>query len=373
MKLSETGEAGIWIRQYPTGKKRYGWTIVHNGRAIRRVCNGSNVRQASVERHKALERLLAGQPVDAAPPTQPYTVVAACDAYLKACEHLRSVKRYEVSLASIRAYFGDLPVSALSQVTLAGYRKTRGEAKRKVSGATINRDLAFLRAALNHAQAEGQIEDHYFARKRGKADRRKVFVEEPRTAGLRRVTDREFLSVMAQLPEPWRPVARLLLATAMRRGEALGLRWGHVGKDSLTIPQTKTGRPREIPISAAVRAVLPCRPGSAQDDDPVFDVRPTSFGWVWGRARKTAGVPWLRIHDLRHEAASRFLEAGGTLRELQELGGWQTLKMVERYSKVTRTRIREALDRVVLPSAELEYEYAVSAPTLDANIRAFAK
>jgi integrase len=373
MKLSETGEAGIWVRSYPGGRKRLGWTIYHEGRSIRRVCNGSTVRQAAVERNKALERLLAGQPVDAARPAPPYTVIGACDAYLKACESLRSVKRYEVSRAQLRAYFGDLPVSALSQVTIAGYRRSRAGAKKKVSGATVNRDLALLRAALNHAQAEGKIEGHYLARKMGKADRRKIFVEEPRTAGLRRVTDKQFLAVLAKLSEPWRPVARLLLMTAMRRGEALGLRWGDVGKDTLTIRQTKTGKPREIPMSRSVAAVLPPRPLEASDDDPVFRVRPTSFGWAWGLARKAAGVPWLRIHDLRHEGASRFVEAGGTLRELQELGGWQTLKMVERYSKTNRVRIREALDRVALPAEETGIECTRSARQAGATISASAK
>jgi site-specific recombinase XerD len=67
-------------------------------------------------------------------------------------------------------------------------------------------------------------------------------------------------------------------------------------------------------------------------------------------------LPWLRVHDLRHEAASRYLEAGGTLRELQELGGWSDLKMVERYSKVTRDRIRETLERVPQPSAGVHTE-----------------
>jgi hypothetical protein len=66
------------------------------------------------------------------------------------------------------------------------------------------------------------------------------------------------------------------------------------------------------------------------------------------------------IHGLRHEAASRFLEAGGTLRELQVLGGWLSLEMVERYSRVDRERIRRTLAKMPPPFAEC----TVSAPTL---------
>jgi site-specific recombinase XerD len=58
------------------------------------------------------------------------------------------------------------------------------------------------------------------------------------------------------------------------------------------------------------------------------------------------GLPWMRVHDLRHEAASRFLEAGGTPRELQVLGGWSGLELVERYSKVDQDRIRETLAKL---------------------------
>ena len=64
------------------------------------------------------------------------------------------------------------------------------------------------------------------------------------------------------------------------------------------------------------------------------------------------------MHDLRHEAASRFLEAGGTPRELQVLGGWSSLELVERYSKVDEDRIRKTLAKIAQPAGE----YAASAP-----------
>ena len=94
-----------------------------------------------------------------------------------------------------------------------------------------------------------------------------------------------------------------------------------------------------------------------------------NFDRAWRAARKDAELSWLRVHDLRHEAASRYLEAGGTLRELQELGGWSDLKMVERYSKVTRDRIRETLQKVPQPSAE-----STLSPRVEGGeVRAFGK
>jgi integrase len=115
------------------------------------------------------------------------------------------------------------------------------------------------------------------------------------------------------------------------------------------------------------------RDSEAQDGDLVFhgadggEIR-HNFDRAWRAAREAAGLPWLRVHDLRHEAASRFLEAGGTSRELQVLGGWSSLELVGRYSKVTRERIRETLSRVALPVADPAAECTVSARAEKARI-----
>lgn len=383
MRLSETGIPGIWLRHYSSGRSRYGWTAIYGGRTYRRISKRNTLRGSVAEREKALARLAAGLPVDEKPLAPPYAVKAAVADYLKACESLRCRRRYAAHAEELTRYFGDLPASDLSQVAVAGFRKKRAEekradedraeekqtgegqeqakrkkekrAKKGASPATINRDLSFLRAALNHARGEGRIEGGHYFSDLSKADRRKVFVEEPRTAGIRRVTDKQFLAVVENLSPDLRPVARLLLATAMRKGEALGLTWSEVRGRSLYLTRTKSGKAREVPLTPEAAALLPPRPADAADSDLVFrgrdggDLR-HNFDRSWRTVREDAKLPWLRVHDLRHEAASRFLEAGATLRELQELGGWSSLELVERYAKVTRERIREALSRMALPS-----------------------
>ena len=56
------------------------------------------------------------------------------------------------------------------------------------------------------------------------------------------------------------------------------------------------------------------------------------------------GFTW---HGLRHTWASRLSMAGVDARTLQELGGWQTLSMVERYAHLSPDHLRAALDRLV--------------------------
>ena len=390
MRLSETGIPGVWCRSYGLDargreRKRYGWTICWRGRTIRRTSKVNSLRGAAAERSKAQERLAMGLPADEKPETGPYTVAQAVKDYLAACENLRSLVTFRGHARQLADHFGTLPVSDLSLVTIAGFRRKRAE--EKVSVTTANRALSFLRAALNHAQAEGKIGEHYFSGL-SRSDRRKMFPEEFPKAGLRRVSDEQFLAVLERLPEPYRPVARLLLATGMRKGEALGLRWSEIRGDALFLRRTKSGKSREVPLTPEIAALLPRRPADAADEDLVFlgreggDLR-NNFDRAWraarlaaeeerkrnGAAPETAALAWLRVHDLRHEAASRYVEAGGTSRELMDLFGWSDLKIAARYAKSDQERIRETLRRVHLPAAECTR----SARAEGAEIRAFAK
>jgi hypothetical protein len=46
----------------------------------------------------------------------------------------------------------------------------------------------------------------------------------------------------------------------------------------------------------------------------------------------------------KHEGASRFIEAGGTLIELMQQGGWRTLAQVQRYAHADDAHIRKVLN-----------------------------
>jgi site-specific recombinase XerD len=60
------------------------------------------------------------------------------------------------------------------------------------------------------------------------------------------------------------------------------------------------------------------------------------------RAKLTDVTP----HVLRHTFASRLAMAGVDLRTIQELGGWQSLKMVERYAHLSPSHKAEAVERL---------------------------
>jgi len=65
-----------------------------------------------------------------------------------------------------------------------------------------------------------------------------------------------------------------------------------------------------------------------------------------GDASRLVGYTW---HGNGHSFASRLVMAGVDLRTVQELGGWRSLGMVQRYSHLSPGHLAGAVERVVAP------------------------
>ncbi|MEP6891975.1 MAG: tyrosine-type recombinase/integrase, partial [Nitrospirota bacterium] len=85
--------------------------------------------------------------------------------------------------------------------------------------------------------------------------------------------------------------------------------------------------------------------------DVVF--RHGSLGKAFRKACATAGIKGVTPHTLWHTFASRLVMSGANLRTVQELGGWQTIAMVERYSHLSREHKANAIERLA------EFPYAM--------------
>ena len=150
-----------------------------------------------------------------------------------------------------------------------------------------------------------------------------------------------------------------MLETCCRPGEILSLQWRDVDLEAREITiraeKAKTRRARRLPVSSRLMAVLEMQQldPSGQPFPPDAYVFGDPLGsrarWVrtdWDTARKAAGLENFQLRDLRHEAASRFEEAGVLTTDVSKFLGHRNLSTTTRYLNTTSHRLRMALLRV---------------------------
>lgn len=70
------------------------------------------------------------------------------------------------------------------------------------------------------------------------------------------------------------------------------------------------------------------------------------FDKAWAQAKVNAGLLNFRFHDLRHEAVSRFVEAGLSDQEVSAISGHQSMQMLKRYTHLRAEDLVGKLDRL---------------------------
>jgi len=145
-------------------------------------------------------------------------------------------------------------------------------------------------------------------------------------------------------------IALFLLSTGARLNEALGATWDQIDRDHRVwrIParSSKSRRARSAPMNDSALEVL-----SKLDTEGRFahvfinkeTGKPyTTIMKVWTRLRNKAGLPHLRLHDLRHSYASFLVNSGRTLYEVQQILGHSDSKVTERYAHLSSKTLQDA-------------------------------
>jgi len=144
----------------------------------------------------------------------------------------------------------------------------------------------------------------------------------------------------------------MLLLTGARRGELLAAKWDQLdfGRKIWTVPVNKSGRARHIPMSdQLVELLATLREDAANEYLFINDVtgKPfTNFFYAWDAARKKAGMPELRVHDLRHSFASFLVNGGRSLYEVQKILGHTQIKTTQRYAHLSNDSLVSAANEV---------------------------
>ena len=94
----------------------------------------------------------------------------------------------------------------------------------------------------------------------------------------------------------------------------LNLRWRDIGEDAINLRDSKTG-PRAVPLGQAARAHVAALTGSRDPDAFLFPRHAEgrgaySLATCWRAVCAYAKLGSLRLHDLRHTAASQAVMAG---------------------------------------------------------------
>lgn len=130
------------------------------------------------------------------------------------------------------------------------------------------------------------------------------------------------------------------LETAMRSGEILGLHWPDIVGKAATLPKTKNGDARTVPLSTRAREILALLP---KGDGPIFGLDDASRDALFRKARDRAKIPNLHFHDSRAEAIWRLSKKLDVL-ELARMIGHRDLRSLMWYYDADADSLADRLD-----------------------------
>ncbi len=236
---------------------------------------------------------------------------------------------------------GELEPLRLSGISPAPFAKYRDDRLASVKPSTVVRELTILQHAIDIAADEWG----WPIKSNPLKTVRRPRVDRGRERRLEKGEETTLLAACKKARTPWLlPAVQLAIETAMRRGEILNARWANLseGRNLLTIPETKTGIPRQIPLSAEARRIIEGLREKAKGER-IIPTTPLALRLSWVRALRRAQIEGLHFHDLRHEAISRLFEHGLNTAEVALISGHRDFRMLARYTHLKAEDVAKKL------------------------------
>ena len=222
------------------------------------------------------------------------------------------------------------------------------KAKRRHAGAapaTINKEVGLLSHAFNVAIREWEwCRDNPVQR---------VRMESVNNQIERWLTTKEEERLLAASP-PWlQAIMTFALHTGLRRSEILNLQWQDIDfvRGTLVVMKSKNKQRRTIPLNGKVFELLVVKQQHHNQESPfVFitstgtPIGPRNLTRGFQSARKKADIQDFRFHDLRHTVATRLVQAGIDLYQVQRLLGHKKPDMTQRYAHHCPESLREGVE-----------------------------
>ncbi|SEA66115.1 tyrosine-type recombinase/integrase [Paraburkholderia sartisoli] len=331
MPIRKDKKSGVWHLDIRTP----------GGQRIRRSTETTD-RKAAQEYHDRLKADLWRQ--DKLGDIPDRTFEEAAVRFLRECEgqrdyatKLRHVEYWREKFAarSVRSLTTDAIVDALPT-----HQIIKGKPTKPLTGSTRNRYVSTIKRMLNLC-AEWEWIDRVPKLPHYHEPDVRVRWEPP-----------EVIAALIQaLRLDWmRDAAIVAVATGMREGELLGLTPSQMDLAQhnawITHEGAKSRRARPVPLNedaigvlerrlkTAKRFVFTRTAGSARRITQV-DARD------FERACRIVAIEDFHWHDLRHTWASWHVQRGTPLMVLKELGGWETIEMVQKYAHLAPSHLAE--------------------------------
>jgi len=156
--------------------------------------------------------------------------------------------------------------------------------------------------------------------------------------------DDHIAKLLPHCSEGLRALILLMTYTGLRTGEALRVQKEHVKDGYISVAKTKNGQPR----------MVPCPSGWLLPDMGFGFSTTQGVGKALRRAHRDAGIPLRDGHELgRHAFAARWLRNGGSLKSLQEAGGWEKMGTVaDTYAHLERSVVHDFMRELSKPRAK---------------------
>lgn len=241
-------------------------------------------------------------------PAKVRTVKEAVWAYI---EHRRTklaaatLEGYRYSATNLCAVFGPIALSDMTQAMVYRYVSDAGTVQ-------ANRDKALLSAAFTYARNTGAFAG--IDPTKGLQHRNE---EKPRD---RYVTDAEMSALVLAASPKLACIARFIELTGMRQGDALRVRLDDLTDEGVTYRTSKTGKQMVVLWSDELSAVVDdakrlwrrfgrewlfeSKPKGMHKERGVGPYTPSGLRALWRVARVKAGLPDVRLHDLRGKSGS---------------------------------------------------------------------
>lgn len=224
----------------------------------------------------------------------------------------------------------------------------RYKQERMKSGVRVrqNRELAVFGNLVNRMREFKKYEGETpTATKVKEPQNRTRYLEPEEEAAILRATD-----------EPVRTVILVGINTGLRiKAEVLHLRWADVdlkrGMLTVQAAYAKNGTTRSVPLNSVVREALGRLKKTAASEFVFINQRGQRLRDIdaaFAKAREKAKIAKGDVtpHTTRHTFASRLAMVGVGDRTVQELGGWKTSRMVDRYAHLSPSHKAQAVEKI---------------------------